>query len=76
MLLAYFLFGCFKQDVCYDVIPEGANPTTVRRKVIDIAATLIPLSSRCLKPYGTGLISGLFGAAVRRRHGSILRKGC
>ena len=41
MLLAYFLFGCFKQDVCHDVIPEGAYPTTVRRKVIDIAAKVI-----------------------------------
>ncbi len=41
MLLAYFLFGCFKQDVCHDVIPEGAYPTTVRRQVIDIAAKVI-----------------------------------
>mgnify|MGYP006286041291 FL=1 len=41
MLLAYFLFGCFKQDVCHDVVPCGAYPTTVRRHVIDIAAKVV-----------------------------------
>jgi hypothetical protein len=41
MLLAHFLFGCFKHDVCHDVVPHGAYPATVRRQVIDIAAKVV-----------------------------------
>lgn len=41
MLTAFFLYECFKQDVCAEVVEIGAYATTVRRKVIDIAAKIV-----------------------------------
>jgi hypothetical protein len=41
MLVAFFLFECFKEDVCAGVVVVGAYPNTVRRKVLDIAAKLV-----------------------------------
>jgi hypothetical protein len=41
MLLAHFLFCCFKTDVCSGVMDENAYPTTVRRKLIDIGAKIV-----------------------------------
>lgn len=38
MLLGLFLFECFKEDVCAEVVPITSYPNTVRRTVIDIAA--------------------------------------
>ena len=41
MLIAFFLFESFKQDVLKDVIPVTSYATTVRRKFIDIAAKIV-----------------------------------
>ena len=41
MLTAFFLYECFKEDVCAEVVQIGAYATTVRRKVIDIAAKIV-----------------------------------
>jgi hypothetical protein len=45
MLLAFFLHECFKEDVLSSVlpalIPVGAYATTVRRRIVDIAAKII-----------------------------------
>jgi len=41
MALAFFLFETFKEDVCSAVVPVTAYATTVRRKVIDIAAKIV-----------------------------------
>ena len=41
MALAFFLFECFKEDVCAGVVPVTAYATTVRRTVIDFAAKLV-----------------------------------
>ena len=40
MLIAFLLFESFKQDVLKDVIPVTSYATTVRRKLIDIAAKI------------------------------------
>jgi hypothetical protein len=40
MLVAHFLFECFKEDVCSEVVPVEAYPNTLRRGVIDIAAKI------------------------------------
>lgn len=40
MLIAFFLFETFKQDVLEDVIPVTSYATTVRRKLVDIAAKI------------------------------------
>ncbi|MCX6692367.1 MAG: IS1380 family transposase [Methanoregula sp.] len=41
MAVAFFLFECFKEDVCAGVVPVTAYATTVRRTVIDCAAKLV-----------------------------------
>jgi len=41
MAVAFFLFECFKEDVCAGVVPISAYATTVRRTVIDCAAKLV-----------------------------------
>jgi len=41
MLVAFFLFECFKEDVCPKVVPQEAYATTLRRQVIDIAAKIV-----------------------------------
>jgi hypothetical protein len=40
MLIAFFLFETFKEDVSSGVIPETSYASTVRRKIIDIAAKI------------------------------------
>ena len=44
MLIAFFLFETFKQDVLEDVIPVVSYATTVRRKFLDIAAKITKTS--------------------------------
>ena len=41
MVIAFFLFECFKRDVTADVLPITAYATTVRRRLVDIAAKLV-----------------------------------
>ena len=41
MLIGFLLFESFKQDVLKDVMPVTSYATTVRRKVIDIAAKIV-----------------------------------
>ncbi len=41
MLISFFLFETFKEDVLEEVIPMGSYATTVRRKALDFAAKII-----------------------------------
>jgi hypothetical protein len=41
MAVSFFLFECFKEDVCSGVVPVNAYATRVRRTVIDFAAKLV-----------------------------------
>jgi len=41
MLLSFFLFQTFKEDVLRDVIPVTSYATTVRRQFIDIAGKIV-----------------------------------
>jgi hypothetical protein len=41
MLIAFFLFETFKEDVLQEVIPITSYAATVRRQVIDIAAKIV-----------------------------------
>lgn len=41
MLIAFFLFETFKEDILKEVIPIGSYAATVRRKVLDIAAKIV-----------------------------------
>lgn len=41
MVIAFFLFETFKEDVLSEVIPVTSYATTVRRKIVDIAAKIV-----------------------------------
>jgi hypothetical protein len=41
MLLAFFLFECFKEDVATPVVPVSAYATRVRRTLVDFAGKII-----------------------------------
>lgn len=41
MLLGFFLFETFKEDVSNPVVPVSATPTTLRRKLVDIAGKIV-----------------------------------
>jgi hypothetical protein len=41
MLISFFLFETYKEDVLREVIPIGSYATTVRRKALDFAAKVI-----------------------------------
>ena len=44
MLIAFFLFETFKEDVTSEVIPIRSYATSVRRKIVDIAAKIVDKS--------------------------------
>jgi len=46
MLLAFFLYEAFKEDVGASVLAPIAYPTTFRRKIIDIAAKIVRHAGR------------------------------
>ena len=48
MVLAFFLFESFKDDVCAEIIPLVAYATTVRRKLIDCAAKIVKTSGNII----------------------------
>jgi hypothetical protein len=41
MLVSFFLYETFKQDVCTPAIKPVCYATTLRRKIIDIAANIV-----------------------------------
>jgi hypothetical protein len=41
MLVAFFIYEAFKEDVCREIVPVEAYPTTLRRMVIDVAAKIV-----------------------------------
>jgi len=48
MLVAFSLYEAFKEDVCQAVVPIGAYATTLRRKVIDVAAKIVHKSEQII----------------------------
>jgi hypothetical protein len=44
MLISFFLFETFKEDVLKEILPVASYATTVRRKVVDFAAKIITTS--------------------------------
>jgi hypothetical protein len=46
MVTAFFLFETFKQDVSSSVIPTTSFPTTLRRKLVDVAAKIVTHAGR------------------------------
>jgi len=48
MLTAFFLYECFKQDVCRGVVPVACYATTLRRRILDIAGKIVRHAGRIL----------------------------
>lgn len=48
MLIAFFLFETFKEDVLHEVIPVASYAGTVRRQVIDIAAKIVKTAGKII----------------------------
>jgi len=41
MLIAFFLYETFKEDVCFPIVTVGAYATTLRRKILDVAGKIV-----------------------------------
>jgi len=41
MVIAFFLFETFKEDVLKEIMPIASYATTVRRKALDFAAKIV-----------------------------------
>ena len=41
MLVAFFLYESFKQDVCDPVVPLSCYATTLRRRLLDVAGKIV-----------------------------------
>lgn len=41
MLVAFFLYEAFKEDICAEILPVASYVTRMRRQIIDIAAKLV-----------------------------------
>ena len=64
MLVAFFLFECFKEDVCEEVIPVEAYATTLRRRLIDVAAKIVRHGGKIILKVATAAMEQLQFAAL------------
>jgi len=48
MLVAFFLYESFKQDVCRTVVPVTCYATTLRRRILDVAGKIVRHAGRIL----------------------------
>ena len=46
MLIAFFLYEAFKEDVCAPVIQLSSYATTLRRKILDVAGKIVSHSGK------------------------------
>jgi len=56
MLTAFFLYECFKQDVCRGVVPVACFATTLRRRILDVAGKIVRHAGRILLKVGRILL--------------------
>ena len=59
MLLSFFLFQTFKEDILSDVIPVTSYATTVRRQFIDIAGKIVQGGHQTIIKFSEALIKTL-----------------
>ena len=70
MVLAFFLFESFKDDVCAEIIPLVAYATTVRRKLIDCAAKIVKTSGNIILKVTSATWKNLKFDVLWKRSGS------
>jgi len=72
MLIGFFLFETYKQDVLSEVIPISSYATTVRRIAVDFAAKIVKTGGRvCLKVPRTIMQALKFDVLWERCHNSV-----
>jgi hypothetical protein len=59
MLIGFFLFEAFKEDVSSPTVPISAFPTTLRRKVVDVAAKILRHAGRSILKVATFTLEAL-----------------
>jgi hypothetical protein len=59
MLISFFLFETFKEDVLEEILPVASYATTVRRKVVDVAAKIIATSRGIILKVTQAVMDGL-----------------
>ena len=59
MVLAFFLFESFKEDVLADAAPVCSRPATIRRKIIDIAAKIVRTGGKVILKVSAVVWQGL-----------------
>jgi hypothetical protein len=64
MVVAFVLFECFKEDVCREVIPVGAYATTLRRRLIDVAAKVVRHAGKIILKVAASAMEQLQFAAL------------
>ena len=70
MLVAFFLYEAFKEDVCSEVVEIGAYATTLRRRVIDIAAKIVRHGGQAILKVTAAVWNGLKFAHLWQRSGA------
>jgi hypothetical protein len=60
ILLAFFLYEAFKEDVCVTVLDPIAQPTTFRREIIDIAAEIVHHAGRVVLKVPEAILKPLY----------------
>lgn len=56
MLISFFLFETFKEDALAEVIPVTGYATTIRRKIIDIAAKIVRTGHQIILKVSKGIM--------------------
>jgi hypothetical protein len=67
MLVAFVLFECFKKDVCGEVIPVEVYATTLRRRLIDVAAKIVRHAGKTILKVAAAAMEQLQFAALWAR---------
>ena len=70
MLVAFFLYETFKEDVCIPVVKLTCYATTLRRRVIDIAAKVVRHAGKITLKVTTATWMGLDFAKLWQRSGA------
>ena len=72
MLLSFFLFQTFKEDVLVDVIPVTSYATTVRRQFIDVAAKIVRSGHQIIIKFPDTILKALKLDRLWQRCGQII----
>ena len=70
MLVAFFLFECFKKDVSGDVVPVEAYAATLRRRLLDVAGKIVRHAGQTILKVAAAAMEQLQFAALWAKSGA------